>query len=162
MILVAGAIMQAQVAIGKSDIQGSSLLDFAAGTTKGIILPKVTTLPTGAAATNGTILIDASTKASSKVVMRVNGAWQDMSDAQDLSALTFNSSPEVTKGAIIGAYTSAAEGVLVLESSSKALTLPKVSNTETDVKSPTAGMMCYDLASKCLAVFDGVKWNYWK
>jgi hypothetical protein len=51
---------------------------------------------------------------------------------------------------------------LVLESTSKALVLPKVANAETEIKSPAVGTMVYDLYSKSLAIFDGAKWNFWK
>jgi hypothetical protein len=62
----------------------------------------------------------------------------------------------------MGASTSSASGVLVLESTSKALVLPKVANAETGIKSPVVGTMVYDLYSKSLAIFDGAKWNFWK
>jgi hypothetical protein len=55
-----------------------------------------------------------------------------------------------------------AKGVLVLESADKAMILPKITNPHTTVKNPYPGMMCYDLTSKSLAVFDGANWNYWK
>ena len=30
-----------------------------------------------------------------------------------------------------------------------------------DVFSPYPGMMCYDMASKTVAIFDGTQWSYW-
>jgi hypothetical protein len=152
-------ICQAQVAIGKSTVNGSGILDFASSSTKGILLPIVETLPTGAAATNGTILMD---KNDLKLKLRENGAWVDLSDAGSISGITFNTSSDAGIGVIMGANTSSAEGVLVLEATDKALILPQVANPHTTVKSPRAGMMCYDTASDTLAIFDGLKWNYWK
>ena len=40
--------------------------------------------------------------------------------------------------------------------------LPKVNQPEINVKSPYPGMICYDTASKTVAIFDGKVWNYWK
>ncbi|WP_148043492.1 hypothetical protein [Chryseobacterium sp. G0240] len=62
----------------------------------------------------------------------------------------------------MGASTSSAPGVLVLESANKALILPKVAAPHLNVKNPYPGMICYDTASKSMAVFDGLKWSYWK
>ncbi|NML72171.1 hypothetical protein HHL23_20615 [Chryseobacterium sp. RP-3-3] len=61
-----------------------------------------------------------------------------------------------------GAASSSAQGVLMLESTSKALVLPKVNHPVTSMKSTIAGTMCYDTVSKTIAVFDGVKWSFWK
>jgi len=52
-------------------------------------------------------------------------------------------------------------GVLELRANDKALVLPKVENPHLNVKSPVPGMMVYDSNSKSLAIFDGLKWNYW-
>lgn len=62
----------------------------------------------------------------------------------------------------MGAKESAADGVLVLESTNRALVLPHVTNPHLTVKSPYPGMMCYDTVKKAVAVFDGTVWNYWK
>lgn len=162
-VFLLGISSQAQVAIGKETVDGAAILDFASGATSGIILPVVTTLPTGSGATNGTILINAANSSEAKAQMRVNDTWVDISDSpRDISALTLNTTPDIGSGAIIGAQSSAASGVLVLEATDKALVLPKVANAVTDVKSPVAGSMVYDLSSKSVAIYDGVKWNFWK
>jgi hypothetical protein len=154
--------LQAQVAIGKVTVDGSAILDFAQDI-GGVILPFVRTLPTEAGATDGTILINGVDLAAVKVQVRINGSWQDISDAsRDLTGLTLNTTTDIGNGVIIGSPTSSANGVLVLESNDKALVLPKVTNAETGVKSPIVGTMVYDLASKSLAIYDGVKWNFWK
>jgi hypothetical protein len=149
----------AQVAIGKSTVSGSGILDFASGTTKGIILPIVETLPAASAAQNGTFLMDKNDK---KLKMCENASWIDLSDQGSIVNYTFNTATEAQKGAIIGAQTSTATGVLVLEANDKALILPHVAAPESSVKSPVAGMMVYDSTSKSVALFDGLKWNYWK
>lgn len=154
---------QAQVAVGKQSVDGAAILDFASNTTNGIILPVVRTMPTGVGASDGTLLINAVNLSAAKAQARVNGAWIDISDdVRNLSYLSLNTSAEQGTVAIMGASTSSALGVLVLESTNKALVLPKVSNAETEIKSPVAGTMVYDLWSKSLAIFDGAKWNFWK
>ncbi len=66
------------------------------------------------------------------------------------------------EGVVIGGPASTADGVLVLESANKAMILPRINTPHLNVKNPYPGMMCYDTASKTLAVFDGSVWNYWK
>jgi hypothetical protein len=65
--------------------------------------------------------------------------------------------------AIIGAPTSAADGVLVLESTTKAMVLPTVADVQ-NIPSPSPGMMVYvnKLGSKRFAVFNGSRWSFWK
>lgn len=151
------------------------LLEFAAGQNKGIILPYVRTMPTSPV--EGTILLDASdaTKAGVKFY---NGSWQDLSEGNQANLTQFGisgggiqnimtSQPSTTtedplSKAVIGAATSSADGVLVLESATKAMVLPQVAKTD-DVPDPAPGMMVYvnKAGAKRLAVFNGAKWTYW-
>ncbi|NBL63581.1 hypothetical protein GV828_00015 [Flavobacterium sp. NST-5] len=136
----------------------SALLNFKTGTTNGLILPAVQALPTTPA--NGTFLFD---RNDSKVKMRQNGVWVDLSATGNSSTLVgYSGTVENNKKTVIGATESTADGVLVLESTNKALVLPHVANPHLTVKSPYPGMMCYDTNRKALAVFDGNVWNYWK
>lgn len=145
----------------------SVLLEFAAGQNKGIILPYVRTLP--ASPSVGTIVLDASTPAAARVKM-YNGAWIDLS-GQDGNITTILATqptaaqaPELaTAKSIIGARTSAADGVLVLESTTKAMVLPTVANVQ-NIPNPAPGMMVYvnTAGFKRLAVFNGTRWSYWK
>lgn len=149
-----------QVAIEKENITGTStILDFdsTAGNSKGIILPSIDNIPILTADNNGTFLFD---KTDRKVKMYENNTWIALSNTGSSSQIIPNTSVE-SGGVIIGKSTSNAKGVLVLESSDKAIILPKIMNPHTTVKSPYPGMMCYDTASKSLAVFDGSNWNYW-
>lgn len=165
-----------QVSIGGNEsVKGNStILDFAGGTAtessadqattneKGIILPAVGSSPTTLDANNnGTFLFDRNLK---MVRMFENGSWVNLSDAvgNDIPSAMVNASNEVGKGVIIGAQSSNAKGVLVLESTDKAMILPHIKNPHTTVKSPYPGMMCYDTVSNSLAVYDGTRWNYWK
>lgn len=148
----------AQTAIGKRSVDGSAVLDFASGTTKGIILPAVESLP--ATPANGTFLFH---KTDSKIKMRQNGTWVDLSNTGNATAVVpYSGTVDNAIQTVMGARTTTADGVLVLEASDKALVLPKVASPHLNVKSPYPGMMCYDTTKKALAVFDGSVWNYWK
>lgn len=151
--------ISAQVAIGKTSVQGSSILDFnETANTRGIILPAVTSIP--ATPVNGTLGFY---RADAVVYMRQNGAWVPLTEGNGSTAtLVNNTSAETGTGVVMGAATSTAAGVLVLESSSLALTLPKVTSPHLNVKSPYPGMICYDTTSDTIAVFDGAYWNFWK
>jgi len=153
--------ISAQTAINKKTADGSSVLDFPAGTTKGIILPAVEALPTAPA--NGTFLFD---KTAKIVKMYQNGAWVNLSDVGDIAGpvpiAPYSGTVANGKQTVIGARSTSVDGVLVLESTDKALVLPKISSPHLNVKSPYPGMMCYDTDRKALAVFDGKVWNYWK
>ena len=165
LFIISNWSLNAQVAIEKTSLDGSSILDFPFGTTKGIILPALTTIP---AEVNGSLGLY---RGDGRVYMRQNNIWvpltEDNGNLNGLATLINNPSPEAVttpgaSGVIIGATTSAASGVLVLESSTLALTLPNVNDPSKNVKSPYPGMICYDTASKSVAVFDGKYWNYWK
>lgn len=149
----------AQVGIGKDTVDGDGILDFAPNTTNGIILPIVETLPNNAAA--GTILMDKNDKT---IKIKNNSVWVALSDTGSVNNATFNTNAEIPgpNRIIIGSSATTAPGVLVLESANKALILPKIADPHINVKSPYPGMMCYDTVSKTMAVFDGLKWNYWK
>ena len=156
----------AQVAIEKNTVEGAStLLDFyyAPANTNGIIISAVdnkdNALGTTTSANNGTFLFD---KSDNKLKMYEAGSWRTISETGEASAIVANTSAEAAdeQGTIIGSDTSEAKGVLVLESSDKALYLPRVFKPAINVKSPYPGMMCYDYYSHSIAIFDGKVWNY--
>lgn len=156
--------LNGQVAIGKVSLNGTStILDFndTSNNSKGLILPQVNGTPTLTAANNGTFLLD---KMDKKIKMYENGVWVELSASGNTSQIQANNTTESIKdqGVIIGNMPSNAKGVLVLESQNKALLLPKIVTPHTTVKSPYPGMMCYDVETKSLAVFDGSNWNYWR
>ena len=150
----------AQVGIEKNTVDGDGILDFPLGTTKGIILPNVTKSADMTSVTRGTLVYDIATKDN----QYYDGAWKTLNvlltSGIAPSLLPGNDLP--TKGVIIGKQTSTAQGVLVLESSSKALILPKVENPAGTVKTPVAGMICYDPVQKIMAVYNGKDWSFWK
>ena len=89
--------------------------------------------------------------------------WVDLSGTGSSTALVpYSGTVNNRRQTVIGSRVTKADGVLVLESSNKALVLPKIENPHLNVKSPYPGMMCYDTARKAMAVFDGIVWNYWK
>lgn len=155
--------------IGTATDKTSVLLEFAADQNKGIILPYVRTLPSGSELVEGTILLDATNASQAKVKVYSNAAWFDLSsnNQANISTALAAQPTGVTETAvaktIIGARTSAANGVLVLESATQAMVLPTVQSTA-DVRSPAPGMMVYvnRVGGKRLAVYNGSAWTYWK
>lgn len=158
-ITLYAVVASAQVAIEKSQVDGDGLLDFPANTTKGILLPIVETLPSDAS--SGTLLMDKNDKT---LKMNVESAWIPLSDEGSVTGAVFNSNGEIPgqNRVIMGSDATSAPGVLVLESPDKALILPKIAAPHINVKNPYPGMICYDTVSKSMAVFDGLKWSYWK
>ncbi|MDQ1805105.1 hypothetical protein RAH57_13995 [Chryseobacterium sp. CKR4-1] len=154
-------------ASGTAQNKTSVLLEFAQGQNKGIVLPYTRTLPTSPV--EGTILLDATTASDARVKF-YNGSWTDLSGQGANVASALASQPTSSQAVentdekvVIGNPVSAAEGVLVLESESKAMILPYVDNTD-DIPNPAPGMMVYinKTGAKRLAVFNGSKWSYWK
>lgn len=162
-----------QVIIGGS--QGASgtntasvLMDFATDQNRGMILPYVSSI--NATPTEGSILLDVTDPENAKV-MYYNGDWVNLSnDADDvasditgiLSSQPSGVSEPVTAGAIIGSDTTdAIDGVLVLESTTKAMVLPQVNSVQ-DIVSPSPGMMVYVTPQSLLAVYNGQHWAFWK
>lgn len=150
----------------------SVLLEFANTNDKGIVLPTVRTKPTNP--TEGTIILDASNSATSARIKYYNGisgdGWVDLSGKDGEVTNFLSSQPttsqvteEISSKAIIGATSSNADGVLVLESPDKAMVLPIVSDVN-NIPSPSPGMMVYvnKTGAKRLAVFNGSVWSFWK
>lgn len=161
---------------GTATDKTSVLLDFAPNQNKGIILPYVRTVPSGAGLVEGTIILDAQDPNKSYVkyyngntTAGTNG-WTDLSSGNKADINTAlakqPTATQVTENAeakaIIGANTTSAEGVLVLESTDKAMVLPMVNSTD-DIPNPAPGMLVYlnKAGAKRLAVFNGAKWAYW-
>lgn len=168
-LILSTNLLYAQVSIGKNQVDGAGILDFG-NEKKGIILP-IADIETTTNYTNGTLLID---KNDLKVKVFQNNEWLELSDEGSFDAqkdennndistsANINTTEEIGKGVIIGAESSEAEGVLILESTDKALILPKVFRPHENILSPVAGTICYDTESDSFAVFDGKVWNYWK
>ena len=158
-------------AIGTATTKTSVLLDFAANSTiqnnKGMIVPYVRTLPTGSALIGGAIILDATTATTARMKYYNGSTWIDLSgqDANVTSALANQPTgvTETNSKSIIGAQSSSADGVLVLESTAKAMVLPIVLDVN-NIPSPSPGMMVYvnKTGAKRFAVYNGSKWSFWK
>ncbi|MDO5614776.1 MAG: hypothetical protein Q4G16_01205 [Cruoricaptor ignavus] len=151
--------------VGTATNKTSVLLEFAKTENKGIVLPYITTIPT--TPTEGTIILDATTPTSSAVKYYNGTQWIDLSSdnkADITTALEIQNTATENANAktIIGGTTSSADGILVLESTSKAMVLPHVSSIA-DIPSPAPGMMVYinKDGAKRLAVYNGAKWTFW-
>lgn len=154
--------------VGTATDKTSVLLEFANDGNKGIVLPYVTTVPSNPV--EGTIILDASTATEARVKyyngIGADSGWVDLSgvDADVSAELADQPATAESAGAkvIIGAAASNADGVLVLESSAKAMVLPIVEDVA-DIPTPSPGMMVYinKTGSKRLAVYNGSKWSFW-
>lgn len=147
--------IQAQVAVGKENIDGLGIIDFAPNLNRGIVLPYTTSIDSP---TNGTFTFDIVSK---KVKLFMNNNWINMTFEGSVPANYSFQTPANTNKVIIGATTSEANGVLILESNNRALILPKINDVTTIFK-PASGTICYDLATDSLAVFNGIEWSFWK
>ncbi|SKC08344.1 hypothetical protein SAMN05660477_02905 [Soonwooa buanensis] len=158
-LVLASILGKAQVSIGKDSVTNSSVLLEFGSANKGIILPTTIDAPTNA--TDGTFIVN---KARKSVQVKQNGIWTDLTGTNSVLNNPFINAGnlDVGESVIIGKSSSAHEGILILESTTRAMVLPKVSNPSTIVGKPVIGTMLYDTVSDSLAVFDGVNWHYWK
>lgn len=151
----------------------SVLLEFAAGQNKGLILPYVRTLPSGTGLVEGSIVTDATDPENATVKFynggTMNNGWYYLNSNSGANITgTLATQPDasqvtedVNAKMIIGASSSSADGVLVLEAPDKAMVLPMVNSTN-DIPSPAPGMMVYlNGTNKRLAVYNGKYWAYW-
>lgn len=161
-VVLIGLVTNAQSSIGKAtQPNGSGILDFNDNGKSGIVLPWVTSLPTGAALAGGVMIFDANLK---KVVYYNGSGWVDLSMYSGIVDLTMQESvPEsVLQGTIIGEHSSDVDGVLVLESSNSALILPKVVSPHLSIVNPMPGTICYNTVKKLVCIFNGSEWTFWK
>jgi len=150
---------QAQIAIGKTSVDGSALLDFPENTLNGIILPHVENADSMKVNTPGTIVFD---KASAKFKYFDGTQWVTMNREEGLAPVEVPTlESETDQGVIIGSGSSTAMGVLILESDDKALVLPKVTRPAQNIPSPYPGMIVYDLYSDNVYFFNGTVWEFW-
>lgn len=173
LFFIATSGAQAQVGIGRNaevkTSEPSVLLKFGDENNKGLILPYVRTLPQNPVP--GTVLLDATDPAKARVKFYSGNAvqpWTDLSGKDGNVTTEITTQPTLTEEekskVIIGAATSSADGVLVLESDTKAMVLPVVTDVQ-QVPSPSPGMMVYVKGTadhKRLAVYNGTVWSFWK
>ena len=177
----ASLAIYSQVRIGKSSTNGLSstsvLLEFGDTKDKGIILPYVETVPSGTNdAKGGTLIFDVSANDQYKVrVKNENAGWTDLNNISGFSSTVetvvkpLQQAPlaDNPRGkAIIGASATTTEGVLVLESTEKAMVLPIVEDYKA-ILNPSPGTLAFlkhptDSAKHRLIVFNGQTWSFWK
>ncbi|WDF48177.1 hypothetical protein PQ459_06790 [Chryseobacterium sp. KACC 21268] len=175
------ALAFSQVRIGATNSAAnvsstSVLLEFGTDGNKGIILPYVETVPTGANnSKGGTIIFDVSANTEYKVkIKNENNGWKDLSGISGYSSNveTAVKTPQALPLAdqnnakvIIGDANTTTDGVLVLDSTDKALVLPIVSSY-TAIINPSPGMMAFlkglTADEHRLIIFNGQKWTFWK
>ncbi|WP_121967468.1 hypothetical protein [Myroides sp. N17-2] len=139
----------------------SSILEFPDNDTRGMVLPKVnSTLVTNA--TGGTLIYDSVDK---KIKYSTGGTnWVDLSINEGLvnTSEQDNLKEVVGARALIGNDSSiSVEGVLVLDSASKAMVLPRVESPHLKMLSPATGTIVYDTKSNMICVFNGKEWAFW-
>lgn len=150
--------------VGTATDKTSVLMEFSNAGNRGLILPYITD-KTGLT-TPGSIILNATTPTAAKVEYYNGTTWVDLS-AQSANVSSFLSVQPVAKEnaaakVVIGSSTSAADGILVLESSTKAMVLPIVSSYQ-DIVNPAPGMMVLvnNGGIKTLAVYNGNQWSFW-
>ncbi len=137
------------------------LLEFS-NQNKGLIVPWIAaaSLVTPVA---GTLYFDAS---SNYMMKYYNGStYIDLTKAATKPAPAKVPVPaaanDASKKTIIGAKTTTAAGAVVLESTTKVIVLPKVTNPHLNIINPSAGMIVYDPTNKMLCTFNGQQWTFW-
>ncbi len=157
-MLMAGISVSGQVTIGttanlSSTSPASSILEFDNASNRAIYIHPAN-LPSCSSVTAGGITFDNATGS----VRFCNGtAWSTVI-SNGATGGTVPSGTDTGK-VIIGSDTSAVDGVLVLESSSRALILPKLSLGQYKIASPQAGMIYYDTYTKKVTVYNGNRWT---
>ena len=156
-LILSGAffmLLNAQVAIGKTNVDGSGILDFGTSTTtiRTIVMNPIN-LPACNGGTRGAIASNALTGQ----LATCNGTvWTNWGSA---SAPVTVSGTDIGGGVIIGASTSSAVGSLILESNNKALILPKYSYPDLQIKLPVKGALVYDVTRKAVVYYNGANWQ---
>lgn len=146
----------AQVAIGKSTVDGSGILDFAENTNMALILPQTND---GIVGVKGSLVYNIVEK---KVQFYDGTTWKDLSiktgnvDTSEIDGYT-----ERGNSIIIGDAATADDGVLVLNMPEKALILPKNITPWENIKNPEPGTITYDTNANLICVYNGVEWTFW-
>lgn len=154
----------AQTAIGKKTVENNNvILDFKLNDNRGIILPWVTNENAVATPVGGTMIFDSNDKKIKYYKAGTIPRWEDLSiNSGAVDTSIQNGLQETNKKTVMGAKTSTAEGVLVLESNDKAMVLPKSTSPHLNVSNPVSGTMVFDTESKMLCIFNGTEWSFWK
>lgn len=157
--------------IGTASDKTSVLLEFSQAESRGIILPYVRNKSN--INTQGTLILDSSAPTQARVKLYVGTSsanpdgWFDFSGRNANVTSTLSSQPtssgDTTAKVIIGDKSNAPDGVLVLNSTTKAMVLPTV-NDYREIINPSPGMMVYinKTGYKRLAFYNGSVWTFWQ
>ncbi|MDG4947017.1 hypothetical protein NMK71_11400 [Weeksellaceae bacterium KMM 9713] len=169
-IVFATSSLQAQVGIERENetpiVRGDGIMDFPSPAIKGILLPRVAET-TNVPVAGGALAFNVATQMV-EIYHPGNNAWVSMTEPGGANVPTQTQNgmfqESASNGTLITAGTvtnsNPPEGVLVLESDDKALILPQVENAAL-LPSPEAGMICYDMTTKSIAVYNGSVWSFW-
>lgn len=152
---------QSQISIGKDNVTNESVLLEFSDENKGFVLPSLISAP-GAAV--GTFIYNTEKNSVMLCENYFNGIayWKFLTPENMGQSHSFvNQGNDIGNGVIIGSSTSSKPGILVLESTKKAMVLPKASNPHIYMKGTIAGTIVYDTASDMLAIYNGKEWYYW-
>ncbi|WP_379962966.1 hypothetical protein [Epilithonimonas sp. UC225_85] len=151
-------------AVGTASDKTSVLMEFSNAGNRGLILPYVT--DKSAITTPGSIILDASTPTAAKVKYYNGTTWIDLtvlpSNVSSYLGIQPTSKENANAKVIIGSSTSSADGILVLESTTKAMVLPIISSYQ-NIVNPAPGTMAMinNGGIKTLAVYNGEQWSFW-
>ncbi|MTG99392.1 hypothetical protein NWE55_13355 [Myroides albus] len=152
-----------QVTIGKESIEfKSSILEFADMQNKGMVLPVFAKDNLDKESVAGTLFLDETQK---KVLLFLGEEkYMDLSVTPgEVNLEYYNGVQEISgvQSSISLEPNLTIPGVLVLQSDSKALVLPRVESPHLNIKNPTAGTIAYDTNSKMLCIYNGKDWSFW-
>ncbi|MGG5506842.1 MULTISPECIES: hypothetical protein [unclassified Myroides] len=155
-----------QTTIGKKTAENETvILDFKGEDKRGIILPWVLEENQVVSPVGGTLIFDSKDKKVKYFKGGTSPGWVDLSIHEgqvDLSTQASFAEDATVTPTVIGSSSSTAQGVLVLETTTKAMVLPKMESPHLNLLSPQAGTMVFDTVSKMLCIFNGNEWSFWK
>jgi len=166
-ILFIPLIVVGQAGIKRQNLSSESVLLEFAGGPGGIVLPWVNSAAAVISPVPGTFIYDVTDKHVKFYSGASSATWIDLSGSASggISAQVEGIQGSLTETSgdktVIGSTTSTADGVWVLESETKAMVLPIVSNPETTIVSPVPGIIVYDPDRKLLCTFNGEVWSFW-
>ncbi len=162
--IILSSVVHAQIIIGTGKTNTSSpAISLEFGTeNKGIIIPWVTSTNDMGSVSPGTFVLDVTDRV---VKFKLQNEWMALSqkavDPIDTSIQNgLTESPNAKT--IIGASTSTAEGILILEDSYKAMQLPMVESPHLNIINPAPGMLAYDTKTNLVCIYNGYEWSFWK
>lgn len=159
-LFLASCFLNAQLSFNSEKPEKSVLLSFS-DNGKGLVLPWVNQLPTDT--TKGTFVFDT----NDKIVKYYNGfEWLPMTSQGQADLQNINKFSETGKGVLITENEVDnlldLKGVLVLNSDTSALVLPRMDKPYDNLENPSAGTIYYDKTEQIICIFNGENWEFLK